>query len=56
MTPSMSPAVLDGWIFGGRAHINDVWVRGVKQVEGGRHRLRDEAERAFQKTIGELLA
>ncbi|ELT47064.1 N-formimino-L-glutamate deiminase, partial [Brucella intermedia M86] len=49
-------AVLDGWIFGGRAHINDVWVRGVKQVEGGRHRLRDEAERAFQKTIGELLA
>ena len=48
-------AVLDGWIFGGRAHVNDVWVRGVKQVEGGRHRLRDEAERAFQKTIGELL-
>ena len=49
-------AVLDGWIFGGRAQPSDVWVRGVKQVEGGRHRLRDEAERAFQKVIGELLA
>ncbi|KAB2703834.1 MULTISPECIES: formimidoylglutamate deiminase [Brucella] len=49
-------AVLDGWIFGGRARPSDVWVRGVKQVEGGRHRLRDEAERAFQKVIGELLA
>ena len=48
-------AMLDGWIFGGRADVSDVWVRGVKQVEGGRHRLRDEAERAFQKTIGELL-
>ncbi|OYR13881.1 formimidoylglutamate deiminase [Brucella grignonensis] len=47
--------VLDGWIFGGRARPSDVWVRGVKQVEGGRHRLRDEAERAFQKVIGELL-
>ena len=49
-------AVLDGWIFGGRARPSDVWVRGVKQVEGGRHRLRDEAERAFQTVIGELLA
>ncbi|MFQ0816032.1 formimidoylglutamate deiminase [Brucella anthropi] len=49
-------AVLDGWIFAGRARVNDVWVRGVKQVEGGRHRLRDEAERAFQKALGELLA
>lgn len=49
-------AVLDGWLFGGRARPSDVWVRGVKQVEGGRHRLRDQAERAFQKTLGELLA
>lgn len=49
-------AVLDGWLFGGRARPSDVWVRGVKQVEGGRHRLRDQAEHAFQKTLGELLA
>ncbi len=49
-------AVLDGWIFTGRGKVRDVWVRGVKQVEGGRHRLRDEAEHAFQKAIGELLA
>ncbi len=48
--------ILDGWIFAGRGKVGDVWVRGVKQVEGGRHRLRDEAERAFQKAIGELLA
>ncbi|MBO1039907.1 formimidoylglutamate deiminase [Brucella pituitosa] len=48
-------AVIDGWIFAGRARASDVWVRGVKQVEGGHHRLRDEAERAFQKVIGELL-
>ncbi len=48
-------AVLDGWIFAGRARVNDVWVRGVKQVERGRHRLRDQAERAFQNAIGELL-
>ncbi|MBC8716907.1 formimidoylglutamate deiminase [Ochrobactrum sp. Marseille-Q0166] len=48
-------AVLDGWIFAGRARAYDVWVRGVKQVEGGHHRLRDAAERAFQRVIGELL-
>ncbi|WP_421565849.1 formimidoylglutamate deiminase [Ochrobactrum sp. EDr1-4] len=48
-------AVLDGWIFAGRARASDVWVRGAKQVEGGHHRLRDAAERAFQKVIGELL-
>jgi len=48
-------AVLDGWIFAGRARASDVWVRGVKQVERGHHRLRDAAERAFQKAIGELL-
>lgn len=48
-------AVLDGWIFAGRARASDVWVRGVKQVEGGHHRLRDQAERAFRKAIGELL-
>ncbi len=48
-------ALLDGWIFAGRAAVRDVWVRGVKQVEGGRHRLRETAERAFQKVIGELL-
>lgn len=48
-------AVLDGWIFAGRARASDVWVRGVKQVEGGHHRLRDAAERAFQRVIGELL-
>lgn len=47
--------LLDGWIFAGRARPSDVWVRGVKQVEGGHHHLRDEAERAFQKVIGQLL-
>ena len=47
--------LLDGWIFSGRARPSDVWVRGVKQVEGGHHHLRDEAERAFQKVIGQLL-
>lgn len=48
-------SILDGWIFAGRGHPKDVWVRGVKQVEGGYHRLRDEAERAFQRVIGELI-
>ncbi|MGU3575269.1 formimidoylglutamate deiminase [Brucellaceae bacterium C25G] len=47
--------ILDAWIFTGRASISDVWVRGKKQVENGRHALRDEAESAFQQTIRELL-
>ncbi|MBZ7924915.1 formimidoylglutamate deiminase [Ensifer adhaerens] len=49
-------ALLDGWIFAGRTAPVDVWVRGVKQVMGGRHRLRDEAERGYAKALKELLA
>jgi len=48
-------AILDGWIFAGRAKVDSVWVRGVKQVEGGRHRLRDQAARAFDAVLRELL-
>ena len=47
--------ILDAWIFAGRASVSDVWVRGKKQVENGRHAMRDVAELAFQQTIGELL-
>ncbi|WP_374833041.1 formimidoylglutamate deiminase [Paenochrobactrum pullorum] len=47
--------ILDAWIFANRAKVSDVWVHGIKQVENGRHAKRDEAERAFQQTIRELL-
>lgn len=47
--------ILDSWIFTGRARVSDVWVRGIKQVEKGRHAKRDEAERAFQQVIRTLL-
>lgn len=48
-------AILDGWIFAGRAHVDSVWVRGVKQVEGGRHRLHDQAARAFNAVLRQLV-
>lgn len=48
--------VLDGWIFAGRAAISDVWVRGEKLVQAGRHHLHDQAESAYQKVLGELIS
>ena len=49
--------LLDGWLFAAKAPVVDcVWARGVKLVEGGRHR-RGEAVRArFQSVMRRLLA
>lgn len=50
-------AVLDGWIFAS-AHdaVDCVWAGGAKLVEGGRHRLRDEARRRFNTSVRGLVA
>ncbi|KXF76637.1 N-formimino-L-glutamate deiminase [Paramesorhizobium deserti] len=48
-------AILDGWIFAARAHVDSVWVRGVKQVEGGRHHLHNHSAHAFDAVLRELL-
>ncbi|PRD42617.1 formimidoylglutamate deiminase [Phyllobacterium phragmitis] len=55
LAEAQGDAVLDGWIFAGRAKVDNVWVRGVKQVEGGRHRLRDQSARAFDIVLKQLL-
>ncbi len=48
--------ILDHWIFAGNVGIDSVWVRGQKQVENGRHRLRDRISRRFRETMQELLS
>ena len=50
-------AILDGWIFatGGNA-IDCVYARGVKVVEGGRHRLRHRARETFNAVVRRLVA
>lgn len=47
--------VIDGWIFEGSENVCDVWVRGVKKVEGGSKRLREEEESDLKKELGELI-
>jgi formimidoylglutamate deiminase len=50
-------AVLDGWIFAaGAGAVDSVWAGGHKVVEGGRHRLRQNARDQFNATIRRLLA
>jgi formimidoylglutamate deiminase len=50
-------AILDGWIFAtGHDAIDCVWARGVKVVEGGRHRLRQRARETFNVTVRRLVA
>ena len=50
-------AVLDGWIFAaGSNAISCVWASGNKVVEGGRHRLREQARDAFNAAVRRLVA
>ena len=50
-------AVLDGWIFAARADaIACVWAGGHKVVEGGRHRLRQQALQNFNAAVRRLAA
>jgi formiminoglutamate deiminase len=47
-------ALLDAWIFTGHAMVDCVWVRGRKQVEGGRHCQRDRVAGAFRTAMAQL--
>ena len=49
-------AVLDSWLFANGTKPDSVWVAGRKQVEGGRHRRRDEISAKFRSVMRELLA
>jgi formimidoylglutamate deiminase len=50
-------AVLDGWIFAAHGDVVDcVWAGGNKVVEGGRHRLRQQARDAFNAAVRRLVA
>ena len=49
-------ALLDSFVFAGvRNAVDGVWRAGKKQVTGGRHHLRDDAERAWRLTLARLL-
>jgi formimidoylglutamate deiminase len=49
--------VLDGWIFAAGSNAVDcVWAGGNKVVEGGRHRLRQNARDAFNTAVRRLVA
>jgi formimidoylglutamate deiminase len=47
---------LDGWVFAAHRAVDCVWVRGRKQVEGGRHRQRDTIAGRFRHAIAQLMA
>ena len=50
-------AILDGWIFAsGTRVVACVWAGGNKVVEGGRHRLRQNALDAFKAAVRRLVA
>lgn len=55
LTHAKGNAVLDAMIFANRAKPAHVWVRGIKQVENGRHHLHEQAEVDFQRVLRELL-
>ena len=44
-------AILDAWIFAGGTKVDCVWVRGTKQVEGGRHVRREAIAAAFRTVM-----
>ncbi len=56
LTGRSSDQVLDAWIFAAHRSVDCVWVRGRKQVEGGRHRQRDQVASRFRQAITQLMA
>ncbi|MGY5780001.1 formimidoylglutamate deiminase [Rhizobium sp. LEGMi135b] len=48
--------ILDHWTFAGGVKVDGVWVLGRKQVEGGRHRKREEISARFRQAMAELIA
>ncbi|MCZ8098135.1 MAG: formimidoylglutamate deiminase [Burkholderiales bacterium] len=50
-------ALIDGWVFAARDNpVDCVWARGTKQVEGGRHRLRERLLPGFRRAVERILA
>ena len=49
-------AILDAWVFAGHALVDCAWVRGHKQVEGGRHHCRDQIGATFRTAMAQLCA
>jgi len=50
-------AALDGWIFSaGGAAVSCVWAGGNRVVEGGQHRLREQARNAYNAAVRRLVA
>jgi formimidoylglutamate deiminase len=47
--------VLDAWIFAAHRAVDCVWVRGRKQVEGGRHRQAEPIARRFREAVAQLV-
>lgn len=47
--------ILDGWIFARSVRPDCVWVNGIKQVTGGRHRRRAEIAARFGAAMSTLL-
>ena len=48
--------ILDAWIFAETITVGDVWVRGKKVVQNGRHVARNHIAPRFQTTMRNLLA
>ena len=48
--------ILDHWTFAGGVKVDGVWALGRKQVEGGRHRKREEISARFRQAMAELIA
>ena len=48
--------VLDHFVFAAGTRIDSVWVGGVRQVEGGRHRKREAIAARFRAAMADLIA
>ncbi len=48
--------MLDSWIFATHRAVDCVWIRGKKQVDGGRHCQRDGISRHFRQAMAQLRA
>ncbi len=54
LTSKAADQALDAWIFAAHRAVDCVWVRGRKQVEGGRHVQRERIAHRFRQAIAQL--
>jgi formimidoylglutamate deiminase len=55
LTGRKTDAILDSWIFAGNNPVDGVWRAGVRVVDGGRHKNREQIVRRYKEVLARIV-